>query len=143
MDFSNTTARRARKQHTCEECGRIIEPGETYHRTAGSWEGDFFTNVACAHCNAFRKHIDKADDYYRESYFGGAGEWAANAYVGATDLPGTTWEQRLALYRMTREFNRRWRDRTGQLRPVPAEPNREAVPTGAASLIPATEQDTK
>lgn len=126
MNFASTKSRKARKPHSCEECGRIIEPGETYHPTAGSWEGDFFTIKACAHCNIFRKWIDKADDYYNEGYFGGAHAWVNNGYYSAGDLPGSTWVQRLALYRMARQFNRRWRDRAGALVPVPADLAQEA-----------------
>jgi hypothetical protein len=125
-DFAATSAVKARKPHVCEECGRIIEPGETYHRTAGSWEGDFFTNVACAHCNVFRKHINQADDYYNEGYFGGASPWVENGYYAQCDLPGSSWEQRLALYRMSQHFRGRWRDRGGALRPVPTEPGAAA-----------------
>lgn len=129
QDFATTIARRARKPHRCEECFRTIHPGETYHRTAGSWEGDFFTVKACAHCCAFRKHIDRADDGYNESYFGGAGAWVDNGYYATCDLPGTTWAQRLGLYRMARHFQDRWRDGEGQLRPVPAGPEPKATAT--------------
>lgn len=139
-DFAATKAVTARKRHVCEECFRPIDPGETYQRTAGSWEGDFFTNIACAHCHVFRKYIDRADDYYNEGYYGGAGEWVANGYFSASDLPGMTWAQRLALYRMAEHFRDRWRDKAGELRPIPQEPDHqpkttEAVPTGAASLV--------
>jgi len=136
MSFASTKTGRARKRHICEECFRSIDPGETYHRTAGSWEGDFFTNIACTHCNVFRKHINAADGYYNECYYGGAGEWVANNYWAAGDMPGMTWEQRLGLFRMAQHFRDNWRDRAGELRPVPEEPNQppiEAVPTGAAS----------
>ncbi|MBT8163063.1 MULTISPECIES: hypothetical protein [Arthrobacter] len=135
-DFAATKAVKARKLHVCDECFRAISPGETYHRTAGSWEGDFFTNIACAHCHVFRKHINKADPDYFESYYGGAGEWVANGYWSALDLPGMTWTQRLGLYRMSQHFRDRWRDRVGHLRPIPNHPTSlEAVPTGAASVI--------
>lgn len=137
MNFASTKTVRARKAHSCEECGRTIHPAETYHRTAGSYEGDFFTNVACGHCSVFRRYIDRADSNYCEGYFGGTGEWVANGYWSASDLPSTTFEQRLALYRMAQHFRDRWRDRAGELRPVPTDvsTNQEAVPTGAASLI--------
>lgn len=143
MNFASTIQRKARKAHTCEECWRIIGPGEIYHRTAGSWEGDFFTIKACAHCNVFRKYIDQADDGYNEGYFGGASAWVDNGYYAACDLPGSTFEERLGLYRMARHFEGRWRDRSGELLPVPEEPNHhanntEAVPAGAASVIQET-----
>jgi len=126
-DFAATKAVKARKSHKCEECFRWITPGETYHRTAGSWEGDFFTIKACAHCNVFRKHIDEVDDNYHESYYGGAGEWVANGYWSAIDLPGTTWIERLGLYRMARQFASKWGQRDGTLVPVPAEPKAVAA----------------
>lgn len=44
--------RRARKEHRCMECGRVIEPGETYRYWTGVWEGDVVTNKMCAHCQA-------------------------------------------------------------------------------------------
>jgi hypothetical protein len=118
-DFASTKPVKARKHHNCDECGRVIEPGETYRRTAGSWEGDFFTNVACGHCDVFRRQVNRADSYYNESYYGGLGEWVANGYYSAGDLPGLTWARRLALYRMSRHFEQRWRQPDGQLRPLP------------------------
>jgi hypothetical protein len=127
-DFAATKATKARATHQCEECWRTIHPGETYHRTAGSWEGDFFTIKACGHCCAFRKHISEADDYYYECYFGGVSVWVENGYTDPTDLPGTTWEQRLGLYRMARHYRGRWRDTSGHLRPVPADPEPKAKP---------------
>lgn len=121
-DFASTKQVKARKAHKCEECWRTIEPGETYHRTAGSWEGDFFTCVACAHCAALRKRVDKVDPNYFESYFGGLGTWIGEVGWSAVEIPGPTWEDRLALYRLTRHFGDRWRDKAGRLRPVPADP---------------------
>ena len=42
--------RRARKQHKCDECRRLIEPGETYRCTSGLSEGHWTINRVCAHC---------------------------------------------------------------------------------------------
>lgn len=42
---------KARKPHTCEECGRTIQRGETYHKVWGKQEGDTFTGKWCTHCN--------------------------------------------------------------------------------------------
>lgn len=41
---------KARARHRCKECGRDIDPGETYQRTRGVWEGEAFTHKVCAHC---------------------------------------------------------------------------------------------
>ncbi|AYR01590.1 hypothetical protein PP639_gp090 [Arthrobacter phage Seahorse] len=149
-DFAATKAVTARKQHDCDECGRIITPGETYDRTAGSWEGGFFTNVACVHCAALRRRVNRVDDGYFESYYGGLSWWVGEVGWHPAEIPGPNWEARLALYRMARHFKDRWRDHSGNLRPtppdqvpIPQHANHEAVPTGAASVIPTTEQDTK
>lgn len=49
-EFSSTRKVRARKPHHCDECGGVIQPGETYDRCAGKWEGDFYCNVICELC---------------------------------------------------------------------------------------------
>lgn len=44
---------KARKQHTCGECHRTIEPGEQYETWTGIVEDEhFYTGKACAHCMA-------------------------------------------------------------------------------------------
>lgn len=119
QDFAATKQQKARTTHTCDECFRDILPGETYSRAAGSWEGDFFTNVACAHCAVFRKSIDNFDDNYFESYYGGVPWWHENAYFSEGEIHGATFGQRLGLFRMSRHWQTRWRDRDGNLRPIP------------------------
>jgi len=42
----------ARKQHVCEDCGRIIRSGEKYRRTAGLDGGTAWTYKECRHCSA-------------------------------------------------------------------------------------------
>lgn len=61
----NETKPKARKQHKCCECGATIEPGETYQRIEGMWEGDFRTFKTCSFCDATR---DKADKEFRLKY---------------------------------------------------------------------------
>lgn len=41
------TKRRARKQHRCADCGKVIEPGETYYRHVVLVDGDI--DVAKSH----------------------------------------------------------------------------------------------
>ena len=71
-DFNDTTYPTARVEHCCEECGRTIDKGERYSRTAAVWWGEFFTNVACLHC-AIARFIVRAgcDYYYNEGFYGG------------------------------------------------------------------------
>lgn len=49
-EFCSRIVRTARKQHRCCECGRVIEPGESYHHTSGAWDGTLNTFKHCRHC---------------------------------------------------------------------------------------------
>lgn len=51
--------RKARKAHACCECGRRIEPGETYEYVAGKIDGDFRQWKTCAHCSAAGSWLDE------------------------------------------------------------------------------------
>lgn len=52
FDWTNlgTTERKARTPHECYECGRTIQPGETYHRTAVVCDGRFEAYKHCGQC---------------------------------------------------------------------------------------------
>jgi len=45
------TTRRARKPHHCDECGRTIQPGETY-RTCVGLTDHWYGNKSCGQCTA-------------------------------------------------------------------------------------------
>lgn len=47
--------RTARKKHTCDECRRVIGPGETYRYQEGLLDGSFHTAKTCPHCWALIK----------------------------------------------------------------------------------------
>jgi hypothetical protein len=47
---SHTLRGKARKPHTCCECGRTIAVGETYARTESLYEGYWGTFKVCSHC---------------------------------------------------------------------------------------------
>ena len=49
---------KARKTHTCCECGSKIDPGEQYYRLSGVWEGQFSTFKMCMVC---RKVLNEAE----------------------------------------------------------------------------------
>ncbi len=49
---------KARKAHTCEECGRNIEPGENYERASGIWEDEPHTYKTCRQCLALREYVE-------------------------------------------------------------------------------------
>lgn len=44
------TRPKARKSHKCCECGRMIQPGETYRHLWGVWEGEAKTFKTCDAC---------------------------------------------------------------------------------------------
>jgi hypothetical protein len=46
---------RARKQHTCCECGEPILRGEWYERVTGLWDGTFGTFATCTLCREIRR----------------------------------------------------------------------------------------
>lgn len=48
----NETHRNARKQHLCEECGRRIQPGETYRHVKILDDGRWSRYLECSHCEA-------------------------------------------------------------------------------------------
>ena len=41
---------KAKSTHKCCECGHIIQPGETYHRVNGMWEGFIGEYKTCEPC---------------------------------------------------------------------------------------------
>ena len=112
-DFNYTSHPTARKPHKCFECGRTIEPGERYERTASVWEGDFFASKACLHCAMTRQIADYCNDYYSEGYYGGLSEW-----VGNEDDP--------RCLRIRAGFREQWRYQSGRLMPLPESPWSEA-----------------
>jgi len=57
--------RKARKQHTCCECGLTIEPGEKYQYISGIWDGRPGSFKTCTPCAAIR------NDFCRGGYIFG------------------------------------------------------------------------
>lgn len=59
---------RARKQHRCQECWRLIEPGENYERVFMAYDGTAYTSKTCQHCVGARKLLIKhCDGFLHES----------------------------------------------------------------------------
>lgn len=53
-EFFNESRPLAAKAHRCDECGRVIKPGERYERVTGKWDGDVITNKTCVYCLMMR-----------------------------------------------------------------------------------------
>jgi len=50
----HTEWRKARKEHTCEECGEPIKVGERHEYVCGLWDGRWDRHRTCAPCVAIR-----------------------------------------------------------------------------------------
>lgn len=61
LEIYSEVLRKARKEHTCHICGKMIEKGERYHHETGKWDGDFFNRNTCKVCALIR------NDYLAET----------------------------------------------------------------------------
>lgn len=52
VEFSSSDWIKARKDHRCDACGRVITAGEHYQYESGKCDGDFYTRRACADCRS-------------------------------------------------------------------------------------------
>lgn len=94
----------AKKTHQCETCGRTIHPGETYMRGSGYGDGEAHTWKECAHCEKYVELVTKR--LGEEEYsFDSIAEW---------DEPKTIAEARVLI-----QWRRKWRNRAGDLYPIP------------------------
>ena len=102
-----TTRPRARKDHVCSDCGRIIGPGETYRRGVGFDDGTAWTWKDCAHCEATLDLYGLSwDGTYNDDDFY---EWATDGH--------NEWSE----VRHAAGYLMRWRTRSGTLLPVPGQ----------------------
>lgn len=104
---------KARKPHTCVECGRQIEIGERYHYDFQVYDGDPFCAHTCEHCRVAEKWLIRECGGY---------------------LIHAVWEDirdhiveyprlRFPLGRLMVRMNKKWRDANGSLFPLPAVPD--------------------
>ena len=61
----NESKRKAKKQHTCCECDRLISKGESYFMLQGLWEGRWGNYKQCSTCHEIGS---KYQDETRECY---------------------------------------------------------------------------
>lgn len=54
---------KARKEHKCCECRGYIQPGETYQKIWGIWDGDVGNFKTCQDCQAIRE-----SEYHHRAY---------------------------------------------------------------------------
>lgn len=54
MTFWNSRhVKKARKEHRCTYCRRVIKAGSGYHTETGLWEGDFQAHKFCERCHDY------------------------------------------------------------------------------------------
>lgn len=122
--------RKARKAHRCGECGRGIEPGESYHRWDGLTEYGFDSQVMCSHCWAFITVTAEITGCALSWYFGtvlnaGRYDYEEGAYASdALFNDEHQWHDKpllkLRVWHWARCGKRhQWRDGDGQLIPIP------------------------
>lgn len=90
----------ARKPHRCNDCGRIIRPGEKYRKGSGMDGSTAWTWRECEHCT-WLVHLIPWDDEYGDQDFA---DWE----------PYT-----LAHLRLKAMWLKRWQRRDGSLYPLP------------------------
>lgn len=115
VDVLAKTRPRAKRPHTCAECRRTIDPGETYLReTFLNEDREMVTHKTCAHCEVARNWLSAQCGGW---CYGGVEEDVREHCFGH----GYT----MGLYRIAVGMDWKWRTPRGRLLPVPAVP-----PTG-------------
>ncbi|KQR22891.1 hypothetical protein [Deinococcus sp. Leaf326] len=51
-DFNTSKVVKARQPHSCEECGVDIQPGQTYRKDSGRFDGSMWSSKYCLSCGA-------------------------------------------------------------------------------------------
>ena len=70
-DFYTETECKARKQHKCEWCRKIIEVGEVYIKTFAIWQGDLQNRKDCRQCHDLINAMSRDKDYKDYTYSDG------------------------------------------------------------------------
>lgn len=97
---------RARREHRCSLCNRVIRIGETYDRDVNVWDGRIYTWKSCAHCRtawlvaSLREYAYEAEGMNDELVC----EWEPQT------IPEARWKV---------GWRRKWTRRDGSLMPVP------------------------
>lgn len=125
--FSEEKLVKARKQHGCCECGRMIQPGETYTQTSGCWDGRMDRFRCCHQC-------DRATALIRQECSGWIfGNVEEDLLEHARD-PNVPWSYRAARFYVG--MRRSWKrfQGPGLMKPIsPAWRKRDPIPGTVAA----------
>lgn len=103
--------RKARKEHKCSECYRIIGVGEIYLNEATIWDGKKETIKTCAHCQVVR--------YWLLAECGG---WCYTAVAEDIHEHANDGWYGKGVIMLSVGIGRQWRKRNGDLWRVPSVP---------------------
>lgn len=116
MTILDEGKRTARKAHICNQCSRVIQPGETYVYWTSAYDRDLMTTKECLQCHAFSADLFAAGVVGEDLYSG------SDCYPYLPEVEhnygmpaGDVWVARLALYL------RQWRDDAGNLATYPSD----------------------
>lgn len=102
MTVLNVTDPTARKPHVCDECGRTIAPGETYHRVESIASWGMSTWKACLQCFLLCRDLWDAD-------VRGEDEYGCETYAYLPEVDWSDVESWSPLWSLRVErFRRRW-----------------------------------
>lgn len=109
-EFYHDATRKARKQHKCCECHRVIEPRETYQRAAGKSDGNLWNYSTCFLCAEIREHFQCGRGWLFGSLWEDLGEnFIPEMVAGGPCLEGLSAAAKERLF----EEWRRWRGLRG------------------------------
>jgi len=113
----NVTNPKARKSHTCTECGRTIEAAEQYMRIESLYDGFWSTQRVCSHCKV------GADWLTKECHGFLAGGILEDIRQHAEEY------RSFGLWRIIAGSDLKWKYKSGRTMPVPAMPRLSAPHT--------------
>lgn len=108
MTHWSHTVRKARKDHICESCGRVIAKGEEYQRTFAADAGDCWVYKECLHCVAL------VSIWCLWEYSACGDSYTSDSFMEYRDEIRTIDDARLWA-----QWHRKWRRGDGTLFPVP------------------------
>jgi len=111
--FYTDTHPKARTEHRCDLCARMIQSGETYRRGVAMDGGTAWTWRECAHCEVLLQWLMRIDAL-----------WGADEGYNSDSV--LEWEpDNLSDLRLKACWRRQWTRRDGSLMPAPAKTIRE------------------
>jgi hypothetical protein len=108
-DFYCSRMVKAKKNHTCQECDRLINIGEKYQYVSGKWGGIISTFKTCSHCVVAQEWMIKNCGYWEH------GNLHDEIIEHACDY------EKMELYRLAVGMRRSWKKfKSNELMSIPA-----------------------